>query len=83
MFSNFSELPLNISMKLFYTLIKFIITYGSDVWISDYKINLSNTDHYQQRNYNITSLTLLLLKTTGAVLANSVDPDQLASEEAT
>ena len=29
-----------------------------------------------------TSLTLLLLNTTCPVLANSVDPDQLASEEA-
>ena len=28
------------------------------------------------------SLTLLLLNTTCPVLANSVDPDQLASEEA-
>ena len=30
----------------------------------------------------ISLLTLLLLNTTGPVLANSVDPDQLASEEA-
>ena len=29
-----------------------------------------------------TTLTLLLLNTTYSVLANSVDPDQLASEEA-
>ena len=43
-FSNFSELPFNISMKLFDALIKPIITYGSEVWISDYKINLSNID---------------------------------------
>ena len=31
-------------MKLFDALIKPIITYGSDVWISDYKINLSDID---------------------------------------
>ena len=43
-FSNFSELPFNISMKLFDTLIKPIITYGSEVWISDYKINLTSID---------------------------------------
>ena len=30
----------------------------------------------------ITPLTLLLLNTTCPVLANSADPDQLASEEA-
>ena len=30
----------------------------------------------------VTALTLLLLNTTCSVLANSVDPDQLASEEA-
>ena len=30
----------------------------------------------------IHGLTLLLLNTKGPVLANSVDPDQLASEEA-
>ena len=30
----------------------------------------------------VCSLTLLLLNTTCHVLANSVDPDQLASEEA-
>ena len=44
-FSNFSDLPFSISMKLFDTLTKpIIITYGSEVWISDYKINLSNID---------------------------------------
>ena len=43
-FSNFSEVPFNISMKLFDTLIKPIITYGSEVWISDYKINLTSID---------------------------------------
>ena len=32
--------------------------------------------------YDSISLTLLLLNTTRLVLANSVDPDQLASEEA-
>ena len=32
--------------------------------------------------FNIITLTLLLLSTTCPVLANSVDPDQLASEEA-
>ena len=31
---------------------------------------------------NIFRLTLLLLSTTCPVLANSIDPDQLASEEA-
>ena len=31
-------------MKLFHTIIKHIITYGSELWISDNKINLSNTD---------------------------------------
>ena len=31
-------------MKLFDTLIKPIITYGSEVWISDYKINLTSID---------------------------------------
>ena len=34
------------------------------------------------RNYFLIFLTLLLLNTTCPVLANSVDPDQLASEEA-
>ena len=34
------------------------------------------------RMYDSISLTLLLLNTTCLVLANSVDPDQLASEEA-
>ena len=43
-FSNFSELPVSISMKLFDALIKPMITYGSKVWISVYKINLSNID---------------------------------------
>ena len=32
--------------------------------------------------YNTVVLTLLMLNTTYPVLANSVDPDQLASEEA-
>ena len=32
--------------------------------------------------YKVTNLTLLLLNMTCSVLANSVDPDQLASEEA-
>ena len=45
-FSNFSELPFNISMRLFDKLIKSVITYGSKVWISDYKINLSNKDQF-------------------------------------
>ena len=44
-FSNFNELPFSISMKLFDTLIKPIITYGSEIWISDYKINLSSVDN--------------------------------------
>ena len=35
----------------------------------------------EYQNINLT-LTLLLLNTTGPVIANSVDPDQLASEEA-
>ena len=43
-FSNFSELPSDISIKLYDALIKPIITYGSEVWIYDYKINLSNLD---------------------------------------
>ena len=43
-FSNFSELPFSISMKLFDTLIKPIITYGSEIWISDYRINLASVD---------------------------------------
>ena len=35
-----------------------------------------------QYSYTYHVLTLLLLSTTCPVLANSVDPDQLASEEA-
>ena len=35
-----------------------------------------------QKGADMTSLTLLLLNTICPVLANSVDPDQLASEEA-
>ena len=31
--------------ELFDTLIKTIITYGSEIWISDYKINLSGVDN--------------------------------------
>ena len=38
--------------------------------------------HFGSDNYSIWCLTLLLLITTCPVLANSVDPDQLASEEA-
>ena len=44
-FSNLNELPFSISMKIFDTLIKPIITYGSEIWISDYKINLSSVDN--------------------------------------
>ena len=36
----------------------------------------------QSSNIDSMNLTLLLLNTTRSVLANSVDPDQLASEEA-
>ena len=45
--------------------------------INEMGINLCAMKHHK-----VTSLTLLLLNTTCPVLANSVDPDQLASEEA-
>ena len=40
----FSLMSFGISTKLFDSLIKFIITYGNEVWISDYEINMSNMD---------------------------------------
>ena len=43
--------------------------------------SLHKKDFVITRKY-ISLLTLLLLNTTCLVLANSVDPDQLASEEA-
>ena len=39
-----------------------------------------STYHMKRWIHAISSLTLLLLNTTCHVLANSVDPDQLASE---
>ena len=49
-------------------------------WI--YRIVTSLEKRSLQNFMNIIFLTLLLLNTTCPVLANSVDPDQLASEEA-
>ena len=40
------------------------------------------TDDWQCNSGRFPTVTLYLLKTTCPVLANSVDPDQLASEEA-
>lgn len=42
--SNFSQFPLELSSKLFDSLLRPIITYGSEVWIADYSINLKNID---------------------------------------
>ena len=44
--------------------------------------NIRASMNYFQRIQPESLLTLLLLNTTCPVLANSVDPDQLASEEA-
>ena len=43
-FSNFDEVPIHISFKLFDSLIKPILTYGSEVWLTDYNINFVNAD---------------------------------------
>jgi hypothetical protein len=32
-------------LKLFDSLLKPILTYGSEIWLSDYNINLNNFDH--------------------------------------
>ena len=45
-------------------------------------LNVLNKQKYVEYIINEPILTLLLLNTTCPVLANSVDPDQLASEEA-
>ena len=59
-FSNFSELLSSISMKLFDTLIKPIITYGSEIWISDYKINLASVDNLPIENFQHKMLKQVL-----------------------
>ena len=42
--SNFSQFPTKLSSKLFDSLIRPIVTYGSEVWLADYIINLNNID---------------------------------------
>ena len=42
--SNFSQFPPELSSKLFDSLIRPIVTYGSEIWIVDYLINLNNVD---------------------------------------
>ena len=69
----------------------------SSSWYDLNNVERHITPHHQQHCYprvldkrssqgpvvqSIVSLTLLLLNTTCPVLANSIDPDQLASEEA-
>ena len=44
-FNNFQEVPLKICLKLFDSLLKPILTYGSEIWLSDYNINLNNFDN--------------------------------------
>jgi hypothetical protein len=39
------ELPLKTCLKLFDSLLKPILTYGSEIWLSDYNINLDNFDN--------------------------------------
>ena len=43
-FSNFSQFPSELSSKLFDSLIRPVVTYGSEIWIADYSINLNNVD---------------------------------------
>ena len=44
-FNNFREVPLKTCLKLFDILLKPILTYGSEIWLSDYNINLNNFDN--------------------------------------
>ena len=44
-FNNFQEVPLKTCLKLFDSLLKPILTYGSEIWLSDYNINLNNFDN--------------------------------------
>lgn len=44
-FSYFEDVPFMTSIKLFDTLIKLVVCYGSEVWLSDYKLNLNNFDN--------------------------------------
>jgi hypothetical protein len=43
--SNRSSVPLKTCLKLFDSLLKPILTYGSEIWLSDYNINLNNFDN--------------------------------------
>ena len=43
-FMNFENIPIKTSLKLFDTLIRPIITYGCEVWFTDYKFSLDNCD---------------------------------------
>ena len=46
-FNNFQEVPLKTCLKLFDSLLKVkpILTYGSEIWLSDYNLNLNNFDN--------------------------------------
>jgi hypothetical protein len=44
-FNNFQEVPLKTCFKLFDSLLKPILTYGSEIWLSDYNINLNNFEN--------------------------------------
>jgi hypothetical protein len=44
-FNNCQEVPLKTCLKLFDSLSKPILTYGSEIWLSDYNINLNNFDN--------------------------------------
>ena len=43
-FSNFGDIPVDLSFKLYDALIRPITTYGSEIWIADFNVNLSNFD---------------------------------------
>ena len=57
-FLNFENIPIKISLKLFDTLIRPIITYGCEIWFSDYKFDLKNIN-----NLNTEKLHHKMLKT--------------------
>ena len=43
-FNNFCDIPIKTSLKIFDSIVRPIVTYNSEIWLSDYNINLLNFD---------------------------------------
>ena len=59
-FNNFREVPLKTCLKLFDILLKPILTYGSEIWLSDYNINLNNFDNLPNKKLQHKMLKCIL-----------------------